>query len=100
MTMMMITSMAIVKERETGTLEQLVTTPLRPVELMLGKIVPYIFVGYVQTTVALVVAILVFGVPIRGSLIGLYSVTFLYIVSYLGLGLLVSTIARSQQQAM
>ena len=100
MTMMMITSMAIVKERETGTLEQLVTTPLRPVELMLGKIVPYIFVGYAQTTVALVVAILVFGVPIRGSLIGLYSVTFLYIVSYLGLGLLVSTVARSQQQAM
>lgn len=100
MTMMMITSMAIVKEKETGTLEQLVTTPLRPVELMIGKIVPYIFVGYAQTTVALVVAILVFGVPIRGSLLGLYSVTFLYIVAYLGLGLLVSTVARSQQQAM
>lgn len=100
MTMMMITSMAIVKERETGTLEQLVTTPLKPFELMIGKVVPYIFVGYAQTTVALVVAILVFGVPIRGSLVGLYSVTFLYIVAYLGLGLLVSTVARSQQQAM
>lgn len=100
MTMMMITSMAIVKEREMGTLEQLATTPLRPAELMLGKIVPYILVGYAQTTIALVVAIVVFGVPIRGSLVGLYSVTFLYIVAYLGLGLLISTVTKTQQQAM
>lgn len=100
MTMMMITSMAIVKEKETGTLEQLATTPLRPIEMMIGKVVPYMVVGYVQTTIALVVAIMVFGVPIRGSLLGLYSVTFLYIVSYLGLGLLISTVSKSQQQAM
>ncbi|MGE0495473.1 MAG: ABC transporter permease [Vulcanimicrobiota bacterium] len=100
MTMMMITSMAIVKERETGTLEQLITTPLRPVELMIGKIVPYMVVGYVQVTIALLVGVLVFGVPIRGSLVALYSMAFFYIFCYLGLGLLISTVARSQQQAM
>lgn len=100
MTMMMITAMAIVRERETGTMEQLVTTPVRPLELMVGKIVPYVVVGYVQVTVALLVGVLLFKVPIRGSLVLLYALCMLQIVGYLGLGLLVSTIARSQQQAM
>lgn len=100
MTMMMITSMAIVKERETGTLEQLITTPLRAVELMLGKVIPYMLVGYVQVTIALLVGVLVFGVPIRGSLPALYLMAFFYIFCYLGLGLLISTVATSQQQAM
>lgn len=100
MTMMMITSMAIVRERETGTMEQLVTTPVRPLELMIGKIVPYVIVGYVQVTVALMVGVLMFRVPIRGSLPLLYLLCLLQIVGYLGLGLLISTVARSQQQAM
>lgn len=100
MTMMMITSMAIVKERETGTLEQLITTPIHSVELMIGKVVPYMVVGYVQVTIALLVGVLVFGVPIRGSLAALYLMAFFYIFCYLGLGLLISTVARSQQQAM
>ena len=68
MTMVMITSMAIVRERERGTLEQLIVTPLKSYELMLGKIIPYIFVGYVQITLALVVGILVFDIPVRGSI--------------------------------
>ena len=69
LTMVMITSMAIVRERETGTLEQLMVTPLKTWELMLGKIIPYIFVGYVQITVALMVGLLVVDVPVRGSLL-------------------------------
>ena len=100
MTMMMITSMAIVKERETGTLEQLITTPLRPVELMLGKIIPYMVVGYVQVTIALLVGVLVFKVPVRGSITALYTVAFFFILCYLGLGLLISTVSGNQQQAM
>ena len=100
MTMMMITSMTIVREREQGTLEQLATTPLRAVELMIGKIVPYVVVGYVQITVALLVGVLVFKVPIRGSLGLLYTLAMLQIVAYLGLGLLISTVAKTQQQAM
>lgn len=100
MTMMMITSMAIVRERETGTLEQLATTPLGALELMIGKIVPYILVGYVQITVALLVGVIVFHVPIRGNLLLLYTLALLQIVAYLGLGLLVSTVAKTQQQAM
>jgi len=100
MTMMMITSMAIVKERERGTLEQLLTTPLQPMELMIGKMVPYAAVGFLQVTIALVVGIVVFGIPIRGSLIALYGLSFFFIICYLALGLLISTLTRTQQQAM
>lgn len=100
MTMMMITAMAIVKERETGTLEQLITTPVKSWELMIGKIVPYMVVGYVQVTIALLVGMYVFRVPVRGSLFLLYALTLLYIGCYLGIGLVISTIARTQQQAL
>ena len=99
MTMTSVTSMAIVRERETGTLDQLETTPLTPLELMIGKIVPYILVGYVQVTVALAVGHLLFDVPIRGSLALLYALASLQIVVYLCLGLLLSTVATTQQQA-
>jgi ABC-2 type transport system permease protein len=91
LTMMTVTSMAIVRERETGTLEQLATTPLRPIELMLGKIIPYVLVGYIQVTVALVIGVVVFQVPIRGSVPLLYSLASLQILTYLGLGILLST---------
>lgn len=67
---------------------------------MVGKVVPYMVVGYVQVTIALLVGVLVFGVPVRGSLTALYVMAFFYIFCYLGLGLLISTVARSQQQAM
>jgi ABC-2 type transport system permease protein len=100
MTMVMITSMAIVRERERGTLEQLIVTPMKTWELMLGKIIPYIFVGYVQATVALLVGIVVFDLPVRGSLGLLYLLTSWFIIASLALGVLISTLAKTQMQAM
>jgi ABC-2 type transport system permease protein len=100
MTMVMITSMAIVRERERGTLEQLMVTPLKSHELMLGKIIPYILVGYVQATLALIVGVLVFDLPIRGSLGLLYALTSLFIIASLSLGVLISTVTKTQMQAM
>lgn len=100
MTLVMITSMAIVREREHGTLEQLIVTPLKSHELMLGKIIPYIFVGYVQVTLALVVGSLVFDVPMKGSIALLYGLTTLFIIASLSLGVLISTSAKTQMQAM
>ncbi|MBP2665141.1 MAG: ybhS [Firmicutes bacterium] len=100
MTMVMITSMAIVRERELGTLEQLIVTPMKSYELMLGKIIPYVFVGLVQASVALLVGIVVFDLPIRGSLIELFLYTVLFIVASLSLGILISNFAKTQMQAM
>ena len=100
MTMVMITSMAIVREREQGTLEQLIVTPMKSYELMLGKIIPYIFVGLVQASVALLVGIVVFGLPIRGNLIELFLYTVLFIVASLSLGILISNFSKTQMQAM
>lgn len=100
MTMVMITSMAIVRERERGTMEQLIVTPLKSHELMLGKIIPYIFVGYVQMTLALLVGIAVFDLPVRGSIGLLYALASLFIVASLSLGVLISTVAQTQMQAM
>lgn len=99
MTMTNITAMAIVKEKEMGTMEQLTTTPLQAVEIVVGKIVPYIIVGYAQVTVALLLGVLLFQVPVRGSLPLLYLLCSLHIISYLSIGMLISTVARSQQQA-
>jgi len=100
LTMLLITSMAIVRERERGTLEQLVVTPVGKTSLMLGKILPFVLVGYVQMTNVLILGRLLFDVPIRGSLALLYLITLAFIVAMLGLGLLVSTVARSQTQAI
>jgi ABC-2 type transport system permease protein len=100
MTMVMITAMAIVRERERGTLEQLIVTPLKSAELMLGKIIPYVLVGYVQMTLALLVGILVFDLPIRGSIGLLYALTSLFIMGALGLGVMISNFAKTQMQAM
>ncbi len=99
MTMVIITAAAIVRERERGTLEQLIVTPIKPIELMMGKIIPYIVLGYAQITVALLVGVLVFDVPIRGSLLELYVLTLFFITASLGMGLMVSNIARNQMQA-
>ncbi|BBB90960.1 MAG TPA: ABC transporter permease [Methylomusa anaerophila] len=100
MTMVMITSMAIVRERERGTLEQLIVTPLKNWELMLGKIIPYSIVGYVQVTVAIVVGIFVFDLPIRGSIGLLYILTAFFIVASLAQGIFISTVTKTQMQAM
>jgi ABC-2 type transport system permease protein len=99
-TMIVITSMAVVRERERGTLEQLVVTPLGKGALMLGKVLPFVLVGYVQMTVILALGKLVFDVPIRGSVPLLYLVVAAFIMANLGIGLFISTIARSQAQAM
>ncbi|MFA0889765.1 MAG: ABC transporter permease [Synergistales bacterium] len=100
MTMMMITSMAIVRERERGTLEQLIVTPLRNWELMVGKILPYVVVGYVQLTLGLLIGIVVFRIPVRGSLVLYYGLTSLHILASLAWGLLISSVAKTQMQAM
>ncbi|NLK52383.1 MAG: ABC transporter permease [Syntrophomonadaceae bacterium] len=99
MTMVIITAVAIVRERERGTLEQLLVTPIKPYELMIGKILPYIVLGYIQITVALLVGVLVFHVPIRGSLLELYLLTLFFITASLGLGILISNLAKNQMQA-
>ncbi len=99
MTMIMITSAALVKEREQGTMEQLVVTPVSPVELMLGKTLPYVIVGYIQLSLGLAVGLGLFGVPVRGSVGLLYLLTLPFIVANLFLGILISTVARTQMQA-
>jgi len=99
-TLIVITSMAIVRERERGTLEQLVVTPISKTALMLGKITPFAVVGYVQMTVILALGRLLFHIPLRGSLPLLYVLSAAFIVANLGLGLFVSTIAQTQAQAM
>lgn len=100
MTMVMITAVAIVKESERGTMEMLIATPVKPLEVMLGKILPYVFVGYVQTAVFLAAASLIFGVPFEGSVWAFFLGFNLFIVVNLALGFLISTAARSQMQAM
>lgn len=100
MTMVMLTAMAIARERERGTLEALIVSPLRSAELMVGKILPYVGIGYVQITLVLLVGRLVFDVPFIGSLALLYGLTFVFIAANLALGLLFSTLAKTQQQAM
>ncbi len=100
MTMVMFTAMAIVRERERGNLELLITTPVTSAELMIGKVLPYIGVGLVQATVVLLLGIGMFDVPVRGSLFDVYAAAMLLIVANLTLGLLVSTKATTQFQAM
>jgi ABC-2 type transport system permease protein len=100
MTMVMLTSMAIARERERGTLEQLIVSPVKPVELVIGKILPFIVIGYVQMTLILLAGRIVFRVPILGSLPLLYALSFVFIAANLALGLFFSTLAKTQQQAM
>lgn len=100
MTMILFTSTAIVRERERGNLELLITTPLHPVELMIGKILPYILIGVLQTGIILGLGRLVFDVPIQGSAVQILSATLLFITASLTLGLIISTIAKTQLQAM
>jgi ABC-2 type transport system permease protein len=100
MTMVMLTSMALARERERGTLEQLIVSPVRRIELVVGKIVPYVVIGYVQMALILACANLVFDVPIAGSAALLFALAFLFIAANLAVGLFFSTLAQTQQQAM
>ena len=100
MTMVMITALAITRERERGTMENLLSTPVRPGEVLLGKIVPYIGVGYVQVTLILLAAKFLFDVPMVGSVPLLVGLVFLFIVANLAVGITFSTVAKNQLQAM
>jgi ABC-2 type transport system permease protein len=100
MTMVMLTAMAMARERERGTLEQLVVSPIHRVELVVGKILPYVAIGYVQMALILGFARVVFDVPVRGSMPLLFALAFLFIAANLAIGLFFSTLAQTQQQAM
>jgi ABC-2 type transport system permease protein len=100
MTMVMLTAMAMARERERGTLEQLIVSPVRRVELVVGKILPYVVIGYVQMALILLCARLVFDVPITGSLGLLFALASAFIAASLAVGLFFSTLAKTQQQAM
>jgi ABC-2 type transport system permease protein len=97
---LILTCMAIVREREIGTMEQLIVSPIRPVELILGKTIPFALIGYIDVLLVTIVGVFWFAVPIRGSLPLLLTATTLYLLSTLGIGLFISTISRTQQQAM
>jgi ABC-2 type transport system permease protein len=100
MTMVMMTSLAMTRERERGTMENLLATPVRPLEVMVGKIAPYILIGYVQVAVILVAAHLLFDVPMVGSLLLLSMALVVFIAANLAVGFTFSTVARNQLQAM
>lgn len=100
MTMVIITALAITRERERGTMENLLCTPVRPFEVMIGKIVPYIVVGYIQMLLIIVAAKVIFEVPILGSLPLLLAVSILFIAANLAVGITFSTVAQNQLQAM
>ena len=100
MTMIMMTALAMTRERERGTMENLLATPVRPGEVMAGKIIPYIIVGYGQVTIILLAAKLLFGVPIVGSVVLLSVVLVLFMAANLAVGFTFSTLARNQLQAM
>jgi ABC-2 type transport system permease protein len=95
-----LTSMSIVREREIGTMEQLMVTPIRPVELMLGKLLPFGVIGLFEVCLVVGAALLVFGIPMRGSMLLLFSCSALFLLSTLGVGLFLSTVSHTQQQAM
>jgi ABC-2 type transport system permease protein len=99
MTTVNLTSFSIVRERERGTIEQLIVTPIRNIELVVAKITPYVLVSLVNVIVILLLGTLWFGVPIRGNILLLFTLTGLYLLPNLGLGLLISTFANTQQQA-
>ena len=100
MTLVMMTALGVTRESERGTMETLLATPLRPLEVMIGKLTPYVMVGTIQATVIITVARILFGVPMAGGWAALILGLFLFIVGSLSLGFLISTLARNQLQAM
>jgi ABC-2 type transport system permease protein len=97
--LVILTAMAIVREKEHGTMEQLIVTPIRPFELILGKAIPFIGLGYVNVAIVILVGTFWFQVKIAGSIVLLLALTGLFIVTCLGMGLVVSAISNTQQQA-
>ena len=96
----LLTAMAITKEREIGTMEQLIVTPIKPIELILGKLIPFAIIGLCQVGLIVAAAQLVFGIPMKGSVLLLFALSGLALLTTLGLGLFISTISQTQQQAM
>lgn len=97
---LMLTSMAVVREKEIGTIEQLLVSPITPTEFILGKTLPFALIGYADVLLVTVVGVFWFEVPIRGSLLLLLAATTFYLMTTLGIGLFISTVSRTQQQAM
>ncbi len=97
---LMLTSMAVVREKEVGTMEQIMVTPITPTEFILGKSLPFALIGFVDVIVITLIGVFWFGVPIRGDLMLLFFATGLYLMTTLGVGLLISTVSETQQQAM
>ena len=97
---MMLTSMAIVREKEIGTIEQLMVTPIKTFELILGKVVPFALIGFIDVVLVTSVAILWFKIPFRGSFFLLFLSVGVYLLTTIGIGLFISTLSRTQQQAM
>jgi ABC-2 type transport system permease protein len=100
MTMVMMTGLAITRERERGTMETLLATPVQPLEVMTGKIVPYVLIGLIQVTIILCAALFVFSVPFAGSLLGIYVSALLFIAANLTVGITISSLAQNQLQGM
>jgi len=100
MTMILFTAVAIVRERERGNLEMLITTPVKTPELMLAKITPYVLIGLIQVSLVLLLGHFLFEVPMRGTLLNTYIVTLVFIITNLALGLVISTLVQTQFQAM
>jgi len=99
-TTMLVTSMALVKERENGTMEQLIVTPLRPGEIIAGKLLPFVLIGFIELVFAVLVIRFVFQIHMRGSIVSLFALSGLFLLSTLGIGLFISTLVKTQQQAM
>ncbi len=97
---LMLTGMSIVREKEVGTIEQIMVTPIRPLEFMLGKFAPFIVIGFVDVVLVTLVGVFWFDIPIRGSFALLLLGTALFLLSNLGIGLFISTVSGTQQQAM
>jgi len=96
----MMTSINIVREKELGTLEQLMVSSMKSYQLIIGKVVPYLMLGLIQFTMGMIAARLVFGIPVKGNILLLYFMAFLFMLSTLGLGIFFSTVSNTQQQAM
>jgi ABC-2 type transport system permease protein len=97
---LLLTSMAVVREKEIGTMEQLMVTPITPTEFVLGKTIPFALIGFMDVVLVTLIGVFIFGVPIRGNLLLLFFSTGLFLMTTLGVGLLISTISQTQQQAM
>jgi len=97
---LMLTSMAVVREKEIGTMEQIMVTPITPSEFILGKTIPFALIGFADVVLITVLGVFWFDVPIRGNLLMLFVATALYLMTTLGVGLLISTVSETQQQAM